>query len=69
MVSNNLFPKSKVIWFTGLSGAGKSTLAQKLNKYLVSMGKKVKIFDGDEIREKFHTKLKFLTHYPTQKNI
>ena len=43
---------AKIIWFTGLSGSGKSTLANKLFSYLIEGLYKVKIIDGDAVREK-----------------
>ena len=49
----------KVLWFTGLSGSGKTTIAKGLSTELKKCGNKVKIFDGDEIRESKHTELRF----------
>ena len=57
MPNNNLAKKGKVLWFTGMSGAGKSTLANRLNTLLSSIGEKVRILDGDEIRDKIHKEL------------
>ena len=51
--------KANVLWFTGLSGAGKTTIAIGLSKALKKYGKKVKIIDGDEIRNSIHSKLSF----------
>lgn len=48
-----------VIWFTGLSGSGKTTIANELQKRLVSLGKTVKIIDGDAIRSTLHKHLGF----------
>ena len=42
---------SKIIWFTGLSGSGKSTLAEKLHSFFVKKKFRVKIIDGDDVRE------------------
>jgi adenylylsulfate kinase len=39
-----------VLWFTGLPGAGKTTIATILEPQLKSMGARVQILDGDEIR-------------------
>lgn len=41
------------VWFTGLPCSGKSTLAKGLKKILELRGCKVKLFDGDEVRERF----------------
>ncbi len=49
----------KAIWFTGLSGAGKTTIANNLKKRLELLNKKVKVLDGDHVREKFHKNLTF----------
>ncbi|MBI1884070.1 MAG: adenylyl-sulfate kinase [Chlamydiae bacterium] len=38
------------LWFTGLSGSGKSTLARAVAQELKSLGKKVEVLDGDEVR-------------------
>ena len=43
---------AKLIWFTGLSGSGKTTLAEKLFWFFVGKEYKVRIIDGDAIREK-----------------
>lgn len=40
-----------VMWFTGLSGAGKTTTARHLAEQLKSMGCRVEMLDGDELRE------------------
>ena len=50
---------TKVLWFTGLSGSGKSTIAGSLSKKLIDKNYKVKILDGDEIRETIHSNFKF----------
>jgi len=47
------------LWFTGLSGAGKTTVALGLFNELEKRGKKVKIMDGDEIRNSIHSTLTF----------
>lgn len=40
-----------VLWLTGLSGSGKSTLASGLATHLTSLGKKVHVLDGDDVRK------------------
>jgi len=50
---------TKVLWFTGLSGSGKTTIANSLSKRLGDKGYKVKILDGDEIRDSIHSDLGF----------
>ena len=48
-----------ILWFTGLSGSGKSTLAEKSQSKLLQIGRKVKIIDGDEIRNNLNYSLGF----------
>lgn len=48
-----------VIWLTGLSGSGKSTLGLMLKAYCDSINRKVKILDGDEIRNGINSDLSF----------
>jgi adenylylsulfate kinase len=48
-----------VIWFTGLSGAGKTTLSRAVSRELISLGHKVEILDGDEVRENLSRGLGF----------
>src|SRR5664279_2891681 len=43
--------KGFVLWFTGLSGAGKSTVSCLVAERLRSLGAKVEVLDGDEVRE------------------
>lgn len=40
-----------VIFITGKAGAGKTTVANKLKKRLEERGRKVLLFDGDEVRD------------------
>ncbi|GAB7023762.1 adenylyl-sulfate kinase [Salidesulfovibrio brasiliensis] len=42
--------KGGVFWFTGLSGSGKSTIAHAVEKKLFDLGKRVYVFDGDNVR-------------------
>ena len=51
--------KATVLWFTGLSGSGKTTIASGLYEELTRRGKKIKILDGDEIRNSIHSDLSF----------
>ena len=48
-----------VFWFTGLSGAGKTTIANAVSAYYRAMGKEVKIFDGDVVRQELNKNLGF----------
>src|SRR3989338_3893085 len=50
---------AKVLWFTGLSGSGKTTIALALQKELEKRNKKVRIFDGDIVRQELHKHLGF----------
>jgi adenylylsulfate kinase len=42
--------KGIVIWFTGLPSSGKTTIANATANLLMARGKKVKILDGDALR-------------------
>jgi len=50
---------TKVFWFTGLSGAGKTTLATAAAAELKNVGIILRILDGDDVREKLHSRLGF----------
>ena len=39
-----------VVWLTGLPGAGKTTLARALGNWLLAVGQKAHVLDGDELR-------------------
>ena len=41
---------SKVYWFTGLPGAGKTTLAHAIVSHYATLGQKIILLDGDEMR-------------------
>jgi adenylyl-sulfate kinase len=47
------------IWLTGLSGAGKSTISGLLGKRLSTMGQRVEVLDGDEVRRNLSAGLGF----------
>lgn len=51
--------RSAVFWFTGLSGAGKSTIAHGVEKKLFDAGKRVYVFDGDNVRHGLCSDLSF----------
>ncbi len=51
--------KGFTIWLTGPSGAGKSTLASKLAEKLSTMGFRVEVLDGDQIRKTLYPELGF----------
>lgn len=48
-----------IVWLTGLSGSGKTTLARSLQQNLVGAGRRVVLFDGDEIRRSLSAGLGF----------
>jgi adenylylsulfate kinase len=52
-------PQGFVVWLEGLSGSGKTTLSQALAPRLRSLGWKVEILDGDEMRQMFSPELGF----------
>lgn len=60
--------RAKVYWFTGLSGSGKTTIVERLVKILEGRGKKVKIYDGDAVREKLNKHLKFSPQHIMENN-
>jgi adenylylsulfate kinase len=47
------------IWLTGLSGAGKSTISGLLGERLSTMGQRVEVLDGDEVRRNLSAGLGF----------
>ena len=49
-MQGSLEHKGCTVWFTGLSGAGKSTVSALLEKRLRSLGARVEVLDGDEVR-------------------
>lgn len=51
--------RSFTIWLTGLSGAGKSTIALQIEQWLFSIGKRVYILDGDQVRSGISAELSF----------
>jgi adenylylsulfate kinase len=61
--------KASIIWFTGMSGAGKSTLGKKLFEYLIKNKKKVKLIDGDDLRNSIHKNLDFTPDSIKKNNI
>lgn len=48
-----------IVWISGMSGSGKSTLADYVKEKCQLEGLKVRIIDGDDVREKDHQKLGF----------
>jgi len=48
-----------VFWLTGISGAGKSTIAKMCSPVLDKIGVKVKVVDGDDVRESSDLKVGF----------
>jgi adenylyl-sulfate kinase len=47
------------IWLTGLSGAGKTTISKQMYNILTSLGYKVILLDGDDIRLGLNSDLGF----------
>ncbi len=52
-------PTGFVVWLEGLSGSGKTTISRALAPRLRSMGWKVEVLDGDEMRQMFSPELGF----------
>jgi adenylyl-sulfate kinase len=52
-------PPRTCLWLTGLSGSGKSTTATALAQRLVALGHRVRVLDGDALRERFSPRLGF----------
>lgn len=48
-----------IFWFTGLSGSGKTTIALGTKAKLEAQGLKVRIIDGDDVRDTLHKHLGF----------
>jgi adenylylsulfate kinase len=48
-----------VIWLTGLPASGKTTIARQLETRLKEVGRKVEVFDGDEVRKNLSSDLGF----------
>jgi adenylyl-sulfate kinase len=51
--------KGLTLWFTGLSSAGKSTLGRAVYERLLSLGYRVELLDGDEVRQRLSKGLGF----------
>ncbi len=51
--------KALVFWFTGLSGSGKTTIAKEVERLLLKADKKIKVYDGDAVREQINKNLTF----------
>ncbi|MEO7718693.1 MAG: adenylyl-sulfate kinase [Capsulimonas sp.] len=47
------------LWFTGLSGAGKSTLSSAIAEQFRTLGYRVEVLDGDEVRTHLSKGLSF----------
>lgn len=48
-----------MFWFTGLSGSGKTTIVNAAVERLVKQNRKIKIFDGDVVRQELNRHLSF----------
>jgi len=51
--------KTPIVWLTGMSGAGKTTLSLEVLLSLQKKGYKVRIVDGDDVRNKYKKRLGF----------
>lgn len=60
--------KAMVLWFTGLSGSGKTTIANRASERLRRLNKKVKIYDGDVVREGINRHLTFSPEHIDENN-
>jgi len=59
---------ANVLWFTGLSGAGKTTIAAGAREELLKTGKRVKVYDGDEVRNHINKHLDFTPEHIEENN-
>lgn len=55
----NSEPSARILWLSGLSGSGKSTIASELSARLKEDGHRVKILDGDDVRNSITSHLGF----------
>lgn len=51
--------QSPIFWFTGLSGSGKTTVTKLVSDILVQKNLKVRIIDGDDVRDNYAKRLGF----------
>jgi len=51
--------KGFVLWFTGLPASGKTTIARLVKKELLSLGRRVELLDGDDLRKKLDPEIGF----------
>lgn len=48
-----------VLWFTGLPASGKTTIASIVKRELLSIGLRVELLDGDDLRKKLDPEIGF----------
>lgn len=48
-----------VLWFTGLPASGKTTIASIVKRELLSIGRRVELLDGDDLRKKLDPEIGF----------
>lgn len=57
-----------VLWFTGLSGSGKTTIAKAAAGRLMAADKRVRIYDGDDVRSALTRHLTFTPEHIVENN-
>lgn len=55
-------------WLTGLSGSGKTTIIKETQRLLVKANKKIKVYDGDAVREQITKHLTFSPEHIKENN-
>ncbi|MDD4940793.1 MAG: adenylyl-sulfate kinase [Candidatus Omnitrophica bacterium] len=60
--------KTLAFWLTGLSGSGKTTIVNEAVRLLSGGDKRVKVYDGDVVREKINTSLTFSPEHIRENN-
>lgn len=60
--------KVLTFWFTGLSGSGKTTIVKEVLRLLEKADKKIKVYDGDVVREQINKNLTFSPEHIKENN-
>jgi len=60
--------RALTFWLTGLSGSGKTTIVNEAQRLLLKANKKVKVYDGDAVRERINRSLTFSPEHIRENN-